>query len=355
MMVMSEDSPVDVDDSMGARVRGGAAVGAGFGAILGAVIGWLLGAQVTAVPTIGPVVGDWVLPSMLVGLGVGAGIGALVGALAAIATTSQGRGGTPGGVEEVGIEDYGISEGVLQSDGTALSEAQDSLAVPEAGVEVPVAEQSADAGVGSSAGDRAVDTDVENVGPLSASSNAEETFPKDVASASTEETNVIDNQEGRNPNTFTGTQDAIDSETGALGTAGTPVTTGYGVSGSTVGTGTRRKRKKQESEDFRGANPDSVPYEVGGRASGDAGVLEGAERDASVVDENSDADRVEANIPREAETRDIYEQGEGYAENLERDTTKPVRKKRSAKASAGTNIPGTDDPSGLGDNTDGGL
>jgi hypothetical protein len=165
---------------------------------------------------------------------------------------------------------------------------------------------------------------------------------------------VSDEQKGRDPNTFTGTKDAIDPETGAVGTAGTPVTTGYGVSGSTVGTGSRRRRKKQEKDDFRGATPDSASYDIGGRGTGDAGVLHGAEREPSVVDRNTDAGRVEASIPRDTEGRDVYEQSEGYVENLERDAIRPggTERTRGTQESAGTDIPGTGDPQGLGDNTD---
>ncbi len=70
------------------------------------------------------------------------------------------------------------------------------------------------------------------------------------------------------------------------------------------------------------------------------------------MDRNSDADLVEASIPREAEGRDVYEQSEGYVENLERDTTTSSQS-QGVKESSGTNIPGTEDPRGLGDNTDG--
>ncbi len=39
-------------------------------------------------------------------------------------------------------------------------------------------------------------------------------------------------ERGLDPKTATKTKDAIDPETGAMGTAGTPVTTGDGMSGS---------------------------------------------------------------------------------------------------------------------------
>jgi len=162
---------------------------------------------------------------------------------------------------------------------------------------------------------------------------------------------VNDEEKGRNPNTFTGTEDAVDPETGAVGTAGTPLTTGYGVSGSTIGTGSRRRQRKQENSDFRGATTDTRSYDRGGRGSIDSSRLKGAERDSSTVDRNSDAGLVEASIPREPEGRDVYEQSEGYVENLERDATASSQS-QGVKESSGTNIPGTEDPRGLGDNTD---
>ena len=119
-----------------------------------------------------------------------------------------------------------------------------------------------------------------------------------------------------------------------------------------MGTGTRRKRRKQESGEYRGSTPESAPYEVGGRDSGDDGVLEGAERQAPVEEQYSDAGRVEANVPRDQEGRDVYEQSEGYAESLDRDSlARPAS--TGSQESQGTNIAGTEDPRGLGDNTDG--
>jgi hypothetical protein len=202
---------------------------------------------------------------------------------------------------------------------------------------------------------------VETVDPYSAATLSPEKDAMGIEGIGTENemevTNVSnerDEEKGRDPNTFTGTKDAVDPETGAIGTAGTPVTTGYGVSGSTVGAGSRRRQKKQENDDYRGATPDSASYDVGGRGTGDAGVLRDTERQSSVVDRNSDAGRVEANIPRDTKGRDVYEQSEGYAESLDRDTVEPAATGQTGgtQESAGTNIRGTGDPRGLGDNTD---
>ena len=46
-------------------------------------------------------------------------------------------------------------------------------------------------------------------------------------------------KQGIDPNSATGTRDAVDPETGTVGTAGTPLTAGYGMSGSTIGAGSQ--------------------------------------------------------------------------------------------------------------------
>jgi hypothetical protein len=373
---MREDNTPGADASLASLAGGGAAVGAGFGGLIGAVVGWILGAQVTAVPQIGPVVGQWVLPSAIVGLLAGVAIGALVGALAAIAGSGQRQ-----------------SRPQTQAIMEAPAESQDALALHEQMAEPPAAEMAATGETMTPLATRtltaavatqeaapvakavprrrpkiktlkvapeaplaqAASVEAENDGPLHASVPAGEAPVKDASAEETEATmGTVDRSEdqvGRNPNTFTGTEDAVDPETGAIGTAGTPVTTGYGVSGSTIGRGTSGGQEREESGDFRGATPDTASYNMGGRDTGDAGVLQGSERETSVVDKNSDAGRVEASIPREAEGRDVYEQSEGYAGNLERDATPPPAQS-GVQESPGTNIPGTDDPRGLGDNTD---
>jgi hypothetical protein len=70
-------------------------------------------------------------------------------------------------------------------------------------------------------------------------------------------------EKGLDPNTATGTKDAIDPETGALGTGGTPLTTGYGVSGSTIGTGTAAGQREFERGDFTGETPAAKDYTAG--------------------------------------------------------------------------------------------
>ena len=74
---------------------------------------------------------------------------------------------------------------------------------------------------------------------------------------------------GIDPNTATGTRDAIDPETGALGTGGTPLTAGYGASGSTIGTGTSQGEQERKEGDFAGATPNTKEYTAGGKAGPD--------------------------------------------------------------------------------------
>jgi hypothetical protein len=70
-------------------------------------------------------------------------------------------------------------------------------------------------------------------------------------------------QRGLDPNTATGTKDAIDPETGILGTAGTPVTAGDGMSGSTIGTGSKAGEAEQETGDYDRSTPNADKYVSG--------------------------------------------------------------------------------------------
>lgn len=174
---------------------------------------------------------------------------------------------------------------------------------------------------------------------------------------------------GRDPNSVTGTKDAIDPETGALGTAGTPMTTGYGVSGSTIGTGSARGQSEQESGDFQGAMPDTDSYAKGGRGATDA-PDRGTAHDTPVEEKHDEPRPDEAPVQSEPETRDVYEGGPSYGTPLEKplaetattdyytnsDVETPPTygnvETDSTQESDGTNIPGTANPRGLGDNTD---
>lgn len=183
-----------------------------------------------------------------------------------------------------------------------------------------------------------------------------------------EESSMNENPEGTNPNTATGTQGAVNPDTGTFGTAGTPVTAGHGASGSTIGTGTSGGEQATQSGDFRGSTPDAASYEMGGRASTDSQEsLEGDERDATVEDKYARRDEGAAPIQQDPGTVDVYEAGPSYGpgtrqevdrtdlySNSDVDTapTFAVTPTDESHSSSGTDIPGTADPRGLGDNTD---
>ncbi|MEA2575419.1 MAG: hypothetical protein QOH93_2717 [Chloroflexia bacterium] len=183
-----------------------------------------------------------------------------------------------------------------------------------------------------------------------------------------EESGVNENPEGTNQNTVTGTQGSINPDTGTYGTAGTPVTTGHGTSGSTIGTGTAGGEEASQSGDFRGATPDTAAYEMGGRASTDSQAsLEGGERDATVEDKYARTDTDAAPIQQDPGTVDVYEAGPSYGPGVRQEVdrtdlysssdvdtapTHAVTPTDESHESAGTDIPGTADPRGLGDNTD---
>jgi hypothetical protein len=183
-----------------------------------------------------------------------------------------------------------------------------------------------------------------------------------------EDSGVNENPEGTNPNTVTGTQGAINPDTGTFGTAGTPVTAGHGVSGSTIGTGTSGGEMAAQSGDFSGSTPDTAAYEKGGRASVDSQQsLQGDERDATVEDKYARDNTDAAPLQQDPRTVDVYETGPSYGPgtlqevdrtdlyaNSDVDTapTYAITPTDDAQASSGTDIPGTADPRGLGDNTD---
>lgn len=188
----------------------------------------------------------------------------------------------------------------------------------------------------------------------------EETFAdlRAMEAAHRRENEALDeNPEGTNANNVTGTQGAINPDTGAFGTAGTPITTGYGVSGSTIGVGTEAEELATQTDDFRGETPDSSSYEHGGRGSTDEAKLRKDERALPVTEKYAGQTQDAAPAQVDKDTQDIYEQEPSYggqAGSIEDATAStyanaPVEE---AQASAGTNIPGTADIRGLGDNTD---
>jgi hypothetical protein len=343
-----------VEQEGGAQRRGaggGAIVGAVFGGLVGAVLGWLLGAPVESTPEIGPTVGSGVLTTTLLGLLVGAALGALLGGLMGSALRPV-RGDTVG----------------------RSPSQQDVEGVPPAGTVSPYANDPGQfAGLEDAAPEAFDETDDVEVrkpsdgGPIPASPGVVATSE---GGAPPKEANTMaDEQVGRDPNSHTGTTDAIDPGTGALGTGGTPVTTGYGASGSTIGTGSSSGEADQMSGEFRGENPGLASYESGGRGGANPERLEDAEKRPAAVDRYADSDLEEANIPVDPSTRDVYESSPGYAENLNRSPDSDATQGYSDASvdsppsygridleapneSAGTNIPGTSDPTGLGDNTE---
>lgn len=187
-----------------------------------------------------------------------------------------------------------------------------------------------------------------------------------------ESTPLNENTEGTNANNVTGTQGAINPDTGTFGTGGTPMTTGYGVSGSTIGSGTSGTEDASKGGDFRGATPDSSSYEMGGRGSSDSqNTLQGAERDDSVVDKyvGQNIDEAAPQLRQDARSRDVYEQGPSYGDDQLVQTTGnrtdlysdagadappsyATGPTEETNESAGTNIQGSADFRGRGDNTD---
>ncbi len=83
------------------------------------------------------------------------------------------------------------------------------------------------------------------------------------------------NPAGLDFGTETGTRDAVDPSTGAVGTGGTPVTTGYGMSGSTIGMGTDEGEEEYQEGNFRGPTPGYEDYETGTDGEASATVAEG--------------------------------------------------------------------------------
>src|SRR5687767_5122493 len=85
-----------------------------------------------------------------------------------------------------------------------------------------------------------------------------------------------DSNRGLDPNNeITGTTGATDPYTGVYGTPGTPVTTGFGMSGSTIGIGYHAGRRIWEEARYGGGlfdqdSPASYDFEHGGRHSRDS-------------------------------------------------------------------------------------
>lgn len=340
-------------EKRGTNVAGGAATGAALGAVLGILWGWIAGAGVLQIPGAVGEVSAGILSTTITGLAISAAIGGLIGALVGV--------GMPEVEPPEGdlVSEGGILVTVLAS-GAEAAQARETLRQHGA---VDVRSFGLDPGDEIEGPQETVEQDVQ--AGEAETTIGDDAHEQEVEAMSAEESSTV----GRDPNSLTGTKDDIDPETGVLGTAGTPMTTGYGVSGSTVGTGTSQGRVEQESEDFRGALPDVKSYEQGGRGSTDS-PDRGMEHDIPVDAKYQDSRIDEAPVPSEPETRDIYEAGPSYGESprgeeTHSDATGQYRsadvhtsptygsvETEGSQASAGTDIPGSSDYRGKGDNTD---
>lgn len=280
------------DPGMGTKAAWGAAVGAVLGGLLGAVAGWLAGTgALTIPPGIGTIVGLDVFSTMITGLGVGAAIGAIAGAIVGLAS--------PGAELEAEQPAEGLSESHLAVTAYPFEE-QDRQTE-----ELMRADGAYKA--------RSIEPALPSAEEDSAASDTTRQAEEDVAMADehVDEEQPQKAHDGYDPNSITGTRGAIDPKTGAYGTAGTPVTTGYGVSGSTVGVGSAEgEHRHEERGDFTGATPDTQAYETGGRdavsrAATDANMNQ-EPTPHSVVGENAPPGPDEAMLPH-PEGEDIYE------------------------------------------------
>jgi len=347
----------ETSEKRGTNVAGGAATGAALGAVVGILWGWIAGSGVLDIPGAVGEVSAGILSATITGLAIGAAVGALIGALIGVgipeveAPESPAESGIlvtvlASGAEAAKARETLQAHGALDvhSLGSAAEALDETETVAAALEELPIEE-------------RIVQSDdiVE----------ADEEIAQEAVAMSMQN----DGEVGRDPNSITGTKDDIDPETGALGTAGTPMTTGYGVSGSTVGTGTSEGRLEQESEDFRGAEPDTKSYEGGGRGSTDS-PDRGMEHDTPVEEKYLDSHVDEAPVPSEPTTRDIYEAGPSYGEPARAETGQSAATDEyessdvhsppsygsvdveASNESPVTDIPSSSDIRGRGDNTD---
>ena len=378
-----DDDPV----SKQTYAAAGAATLAVFGGLAGVLVGWIMGASPRSIPGQGTLAGADLLSTTLVAGLFGAGVGALVGALWGLNIPRT----DPPQVEEVQhqVHDHSAnsqSERVVPLDyvppapepgrmATGRSVSEDSL-VPAAQTANPSND---------------VDVVEENV-IVSDQTGAPSGPPyEEVAMDDRPKDQELAGGIGRSPtpqdsNNVTGTEGAIDPETGAYGTAGTPVTTGYGVSGSTIGTGSSQVRDEHEAGNFAGSTPDSSSYEMGGRGSDDTNTPSRPDdsSDTPVTEKYKGSMTNEAPEQSDPRTQDLYEagfplgtgssygpgvgqgrvpfrDGESTAtaetsHNSDASLDSPPSSKlinsEETDASAGTNIAGTSDPRGLGDNTD---
>jgi hypothetical protein len=321
----------------------GAAAGAALGGLLGALAGWMAGVGALAIPGVGASASGMQLTSTLGGLGLGAVVGGLIGAISKLGPQNARN-------AEVDTLRGHLREGrvlvAVQSLGLLDSRTKDILRANGA-------------------------EDITAFSGILTGARSEGSAPARVATAADEEINLMDDkQTGRNLDNVTGTEGAIDPETGAFGTAGTPLTTGYGVSGSTVGVGSSEVEGSYEDGDFTGSTPDLKAYDMGGRSSDDAMAGGDGEADRISVGDTYNATNTDrAAVQQEPEERDVYQQGPSYGPDTDTHAATDATEHYSSaavdegpsygavsneqsQASGGTDIPGTSDPRGIGDNTD---
>ena len=346
-----EDEPV----TRSTYAAAGAVTLAVFGGLAGVLVGWIMGASPRSIPGQGTLAGADLLSTTLVAGLFGVGIGALVGALWGL-NIPRGEKSAEAAPPVEAIHDH--SERVVPLDyaplSTELGSAVARGSIPEA-VLTPSTQTA----------NPSFDVDVEEDSiPDDRIQNPQEAAMDDISK----------DQVGQDSNNVTGTQGAIDPVTGAYGTAGTPVTTGYGVSGSTIGTGSSRVRDEHEAGDFEGSTPDSSSYEMGGRGSDDTPTPARPDdsSDTPVQEKHNRSMVDEAPAQADLRTGDVYEAGPAYGPSsgqsrasgesvqtspgsdasLDSPPSSTLINAQEIDGSAGTNIAGTSDPRGLGDNTD---
>jgi hypothetical protein len=370
----------------------GAATLALFGGIAGVLVGWLIGAAPRSIPGQGTLAGADIVATTLVAGLFGVGMGALVGALWG---SNIPRESTQASPLEVANEDP-HSERVVPLDYIGVPFEASNSGLPEAGPElypqsslqggqeVPAVISTADDLIMPAAHIADLQADVSPDGDTQDGLLGDKVTIEDRTSDRHNEEDTMNDRTddqvqdsldgGQDPNNVTGTRGAIDPETGAYGTAGTPVTTGYGVSGSTIGTGSEQVRDEHEAGDFVGSTPDSASYEMGGRGSDDTPTASYRDdsSDTPVTEKYRGSMADEAPAQSDPSTEDVYEAGPAYGPEVgqgkgievnaqsSRDSDTALDSPPSSRqinsgeidASAGTNIAGTSDPRGLGDNTD---
>ena len=364
----------------------GAATLALFGGIAGLLVGWLIGAAPRSIPGQGTLAGADIVATTLVAGLFGVGIGALVGALWGSNIPRESTQASPlevanedphservvpldylsnSGLPEPGPELYPQSSLQGGEEVSAVISTADDLIMPAA----HMADLQGEISPEGDTQDELLEDKVTIEGQTHDRQNEEDTM-----NDRTDDQVQGSLEGGQDPNNVTGTRGAIDPETGAYGTAGTPITTGYGVSGSTIGTGSEQVRDEHEAGDFVGSTPDSASYEMGGRGSDDTPTASYRDdsSDTPVTEKYRGSMSDEAPAQSDPSTEDVYEAGPAYGPEVgqgkgievnaqsSRDSDTAVDSPPSSRqinseeidASAGTNIAGTSDPRGLGDNTD---